>query len=219
MNELEIKVSFKRNITILIICISILAVLTFAFRPLLTFSNSYTYSVIIQTLIYLLMLGTTICALFLSKMDLTFLKQGNLKNLLLQFLFAFIVIIILLIIIVIIPSFFTDIHNIVGTNNRLIVPMLMDILIVGTIEEFIFRGYIFKIISELSNKWVGAILSSVLFGAWHLINGNIIQAILTTLIGLIFVLSLIVNKKANLLSVMVAHGFYDALLAVIAFVF
>jgi membrane protease YdiL (CAAX protease family) len=134
-------------------------------------------------------------------------------------LIALILIVILLSLIVEIPLFFTDIHNIVGTSNEIVVPIIMDILIIGTIEEFIFRGYILKVISELSNKWLGVIISSILFGAWHLINGNVYQALITTLIGFIFALCLILNKKANLLSVMAAHGVYDALLAVIAFLF
>jgi membrane protease YdiL (CAAX protease family) len=110
-----------------------------------------------------------------------------------------------------------DIHDMIGTGtNNIGTQVVFLILVVGPVEEIIFRGYIYHILKEMTNKWVAGVLSSLLFGAWHLVNGNIFQGIITSLIGFVFVLNLILNKKANLWSVVIAHGVYDAMLLILA---
>lgn len=93
----------------------------------------------------------------------------------------------------------------------LINKLLFYMLIIGPFEELIFRVYIqdtcigfFKY-----NKWVGIILSSILFGAVHLINGSLMQMIFATGIGLIFGLCKYNIKDCKYLSLAIAHGIYD----------
>ena len=58
---------------------------------------------------------------------------------------------------------------------------------VALAEELIFRGYIFKRLLEINNStWFAIIISSVLFGLFHIFNGNINQVLMTAMIGVIF---------------------------------
>ena len=80
-------------------------------------------------------------------------------------------------------------------------------------EELIFRGYIFHKLLEIKNsKWFAIIISSLLFGLFHIFNGNIIQVFMTAFLGLIFCIFREKIKGCTLLSLIIAHGVYDAMI-------
>lgn len=80
-------------------------------------------------------------------------------------------------------------------------------------EEIIFRGYIFKKLMDIrDSKWFALIVSSVLFGLFHIFNGNIVQVVVTAFIGLFLCMFREKIKNCSLLSLIIAHGFYDALI-------
>lgn len=87
------------------------------------------------------------------------------------------------------------------------------VLIVGPVEELIFRVYIQDTIIELlpRNKWLGVVLASMLFGFWHIINGNLIQVLFATLLGLAFGFTKYSIKNCKYVGVAVSHGLYDFL--------
>lgn len=89
------------------------------------------------------------------------------------------------------------------------------IFAIALVEEFVFRGFFFRKLEVLSGSAVGAIIgSSVLFGLFHFLGGNIVQVFLTGIIGAIFGICRIKIKNCTLLSVVIAHGVYDALITV-----
>lgn len=91
------------------------------------------------------------------------------------------------------------------------------IFAVGFVEEFVFRGFIYEKIKSISQKDIVAIIvSSILFGVFHLFSGNIIQMIMTACIGVFFCLCRLKIKNCSTLSLIIAHGVYDALIAVLA---
>ena len=91
------------------------------------------------------------------------------------------------------------------------------ILAVGFVEEFVFRGFVYKKIKTISQKDIIAIIvSSVLFGAFHLFGGNIIQMMMTSFIGAFFCFCRLKIKNCSTLSLIIAHGVYDALITVFA---
>lgn len=97
---------------------------------------------------------------------------------------------------------------------------LYCILAVGFAEEFVFRGFVYEKIKRISQKdAVAAAASSVLFGLFHIFGGNIVQVIVTALIGAFFCLCRLKIKNCSLLSLIIAHGIYDALITVWAAVF
>jgi membrane protease YdiL (CAAX protease family) len=116
-----------------------------------------------------------------------------------------------------VEAVFMGLQNVIGTQKQLLWYALpQKIIFVGFAEETLFRGYILNAIRRLSGSSVAAIIvSSLLFGVWHIINGNLIQAVNTTLLGLIFAIPFAKGKNCSLLSVALAHGFYDALLDVL----
>ena len=86
-------------------------------------------------------------------------------------------------------------------------------LIIGPVEELIFRVYYQETFVELlpKFKWIGVIIASVLFGFWHLINGSILQVLFTFGIGLCFGMAKYFIKKCQYLGVAFGHGLYDFL--------
>lgn len=92
---------------------------------------------------------------------------------------------------------------------------LYCIVAVGLVEEFIFRGFIYNKIKKISGNEIAAVIgSSVLFGIFHLFGGSIVQMIMTAFIGAFFCLCKLKIKNCSLLSLIIAHGIYDALIIV-----
>lgn len=86
---------------------------------------------------------------------------------------------------------------------------------IGFVEEFVFRGFIYDKIKKISQKEVTAIIgSSVLFGAFHLFSGNLIQMFMTACIGAFLCFCRLKIKNCSTLSLIIAHGVYDALITV-----
>jgi len=84
---------------------------------------------------------------------------------------------------------------------------------VALTEEFIFRGYLLKNIKDIcKNSIVPIIITSFLFGLFHIFNGNIVQVVTTSFIGAIFVICREKIKDCSLLSLIIAHGLYDWLI-------
>ena len=94
------------------------------------------------------------------------------------------------------------------------------IIAVGAVEEFVFRGFIYEKFKRISNKeFVALIVSSAMFGFFHIFTGNIIQVFLTGLIGAFFCFCRLKIKNCTTVSLVIAHGVYDALITVWASVF
>ncbi|HOA32639.1 MAG TPA: CPBP family glutamic-type intramembrane protease, partial [Clostridia bacterium] len=54
--------------------------------------------------------------------------------------------------------------------------------------------------------------SSLLFGLFHIFNGNIVQVIMTSFLGVLFCLFREKIKGCTLLSLIIAHGSYNAMI-------
>ena len=93
------------------------------------------------------------------------------------------------------------------------------IFAVGFVEEFVFRGFIYEKIKSIGqNNRIAIIGSSVLFGLFHLFGGNIIQIVMTACLGAFFCFCRLKIKYCSTLSLIIAHGVYDALITVLAFI-
>lgn len=97
--------------------------------------------------------------------------------------------------------------------GTLIYAIFLFFLIIGPVEELIFRVYYQEtFISFFSkHKWIGVIIASALFGMWHLINGSPLQVLFTFGIGLVFGFAKYFIKRFKYLGVSFAHGLYDFL--------
>ncbi len=83
----------------------------------------------------------------------------------------------------------------------------------------IFRGFLYSKIEKISSPAAAVILSSVMFGIFHIFSGSIVQVIVTALLGVMFCLCRSKIKHFSTLSVIIAHGVYDALIVVLSYAF
>lgn len=84
---------------------------------------------------------------------------------------------------------------------------------VALAEELVFRGYFFyKLLKIKNSRWFAIIISSLIFGLFHIMTGNLIQVFLTIILGFIFCILREKFKGCTLLSLIIAHGIYDALI-------
>lgn len=84
---------------------------------------------------------------------------------------------------------------------------------VALVEEIFYRGFLFeRIISMFQSKWVAIIISSCIFGLSHIFNGNIIQVLTTSLLGIWFCVCRDKIKNCTTLSLIIMHGINNALI-------
>lgn len=89
------------------------------------------------------------------------------------------------------------------------------IFAIGCVEEIVFRGFIYRKIANVFAKDIIAIIgSSILFGVFHLLSGSIVQMIMTAFIGIFFCFIRNKIKNCTTMSLIIAHGIYDALITV-----
>ena len=95
----------------------------------------------------------------------------------------------------------------------LVYDLLFYLLIIGPVEEFVFRVYLQDAFVSFfeKHKWLGVVIASFLFGLWHIINGNVVQVLFTFGIGLVFGFAKYKIKDCGYVGVSLAHGLYDFL--------
>lgn len=92
-------------------------------------------------------------------------------------------------------------------------------IIVGPVEELIFRVYVQETFIGFFTKykWVAVIITAALFGFWHLINGGFVQVLFTFGIGAVFGFAKYYIKECKFVGVAFAHGLYDFLNVIVQF--
>ena len=109
-------------------------------------------------------------------------------------------------------------HSLVGIHTKydigtLIYAFFFYLLVIGPVEELVFRVYYQETFMSFFNKhkWIGVIIASALFGLWHFINGPFVQVLFTFGIGLVFGFAKYFLKQYKYLGVAFSHGLYDFL--------
>ncbi|MFX0026642.1 MAG: type II CAAX prenyl endopeptidase Rce1 family protein [Candidatus Hermodarchaeota archaeon] len=106
------------------------------------------------------------------------------------------------------------------------------ILIIGTSEELLFRGFMQKGLVRTVGKYGGIIITALIFSSIHLIgifqmgDATLTEYLISFLLNFFpyFAISLLLGfifywRKENLIAVMITHGFYDALTIIIAYIY
>ncbi len=101
----------------------------------------------------------------------------------------------------------------------LIYDLLFYLLVIGPVEEFIFRVYLQDAFTGFFEKrgWLGVVISAFLFGLWHIINGNLVQVFFTFGIGLVFGFAKYKIKDCKYAGLALGHGLYDFLNTIVRF--
>ena len=84
--------------------------------------------------------------------------------------------------------------------------VLYGVVVAPIAEELIFRGFLFNLGLRYGNFWVGAIFSSLLFGAAH---GDLELFLPLSLVG--FVLATVYYRSKNLVASMLTHASFNAI--------
>lgn len=150
-----------------------------------------------------------------SIMDLGFRKDNLLKQLAMGILLALATSLIFTVLPILLG--FEDMVGSTGYTKpwQFLYEFIYTIFGVALAEEMIFRGYLFHKLLELNQDKTKAILiSSVLFGLFHIVSGNILQVIMTALIGILYCVLREKVPYCTTLSLIILHGMYDALIAV-----
>lgn len=93
---------------------------------------------------------------------------------------------------------------------------VISMLLIGYVEEIIFRGFLFKALIPKDGIKLAIIISSVTFGIGHIINLLAGQASLETVIQVFFaiawgfIFTFVFYKCGSLIPCIIAHGLVDA---------
>lgn len=93
---------------------------------------------------------------------------------------------------------------------------VLSMLLVGYVEEMLFRGFLFKALIPKDGVKVAVIISAITFGIGHIVNLLAGQANLETVIQVFFaiawgfILTMVFYKSKSLLSCILVHGLVDA---------
>ena len=124
-----------------------------------------------------------------------------------------------------------DVYFLTSDILSLILLMIIMVLIVGTTEEILFRGFMQKgLIRRLGVKW-GITITAIIFTFIHLITIFLVYPIFSLSFVVAFSISFVPYiaislllgllyhwRKENLIAVMVTHGLYDALTILLVFI-
>ena len=155
--------------------------------------------------------GISLVAIKVTRMKIDF-KWKNYK----QYIIGIVICVVLSLVIAWIPALLGT--SLVGDHAdfvlwKFIYNLVNYLLIIGPVEELIFRVYIQGTLVDFfkSSKWIGVLIASFLFGLWHIINGNLIQVIFTFGIGCVFGFAKQYIKDLHYPGVALSHGLYDFL--------
>lgn len=94
---------------------------------------------------------------------------------------------------------------------------VLSMLLIGYIEEMLFRGFLFKALIPKDGIKISVIISAVTFGIGHIVNLFAGQANLETVIQVFFaiawgfIFTMVFYKSGSLIPCIIAHGLVDAL--------
>ncbi len=204
----------KKNIIILCCSLVMILIVSFSTRFLKYIDIS---ALKITVLIILNLLNGFIAWLAMKQTDM--IVDVDFKNKR-QYLIGAIIALALSVIIAVIPALCG--FSLVGKHTNfswfdLIYNFLFYMLIIGPVEEFVFRVYLQDTFVSFfeKHKWLGVVVAAFLFGLWHIINGNIVQVLFAFGIGLVFGFAKYKIKDCGYVSVAFGHGLYDFLNAIV----
>ena len=200
----------KRNIVILCCSLAMICAVTFSAR-FIKYIDIRVFKIVAQVVLNLLNGLIAWIAMKLTGMKIDI----NLKNKH-QYWIGATIALVLSVLIAIIPALCG--FSLIGNHTDfswflLIYDLLFYMLIIGPVEEFVFRVYLQDTFMSFfeKHKWLGVVIASFLFGLWHIINGNVVQVLFTFGIGLVFGFAKYKIKDCGYVGVSFGHGLYDFL--------
>lgn len=198
----------KRNVAILSLSLAMICAVTFSARFI-----KYTTAPKIPALIFLNLSNGLIALVAMKRTGMKI--KIDLKNKR-QYWIGIAIALGLSVVIAVIPSLCG--FSLIGNHTDfswfvLIYDLLFYLLIIGPVEEFVFRVYLQDAFVSFfeKNRWLGVVIASFLFGLWHIINGSLIQVPFTFGIGLVLGFAKYKIRNCGYIGVALGHGLYDFL--------
>lgn len=100
--------------------------------------------------------------------------------------------------------------------------ILVSILVVGPVEELLFRGVVQGLLRRAMSAWPAILVASAFFGLVHVwavqgsLEQQLVYAVVATVLGV--VLGYLYERTGNIVVPGLAHGFYNAVLFAIQYV-
>ena len=128
----------------------------------------------------------------------------------------------------------SDVDILISSSDilSLVLLSLIMILIIGTSEEILFRGFMQKGLTRSLGKWGGILITAFIFAMIHVLGVflYVLESPLYLLISFLlsffpyFAISLLLGliyfwRKENLIAVIITHGVYNTLTIILAFFF
>ncbi len=94
---------------------------------------------------------------------------------------------------------------------------VLSMILVGYVEEMIFRGFLFKAMLSKDKAIVAIVVSAITFGVGHIVNLFIGQASFETLVQIVFavswgfILTMVCYRSGSIFPCIIAHSAIDAL--------
>ena len=200
----------KKKITVLIISIVIISGITF-FGGLCMSIEQLWIKIVLLALSNLCNGAVAIIALRVTDMK----PELDIKNIK-QYGIGIIIALLLSLTIAFIPALCG--FSLVGSHKdfswfSIIYNFLNYFLIIGPVEELIFRVYIQDTLVSFfdKGKYIGVVIAALIFGLWHWINGSIVQVLFASGIGLVFGTCKYLIKDCKYPGLSLGHGLYDFL--------
>jgi len=208
--EGEIMKCTRRNIFVLSLSLALMWVITFSAK-FVEYINITEFRILALVLINLLNGLTALIAMKLTDMKIEI--DLRVKH---QYLIGLMLALGLSAVIAIIPALCG--FSLVGAHTNfswftLIYHLFFNLLIIGPVEEFIYRIYLQDAFVSFfkKNPWLGVVIASFLFGLWHIINGNLFKVLFAFFIGLVFGFAKYKIKGCGYPGVAFGHGVYNFL--------
>lgn len=206
----------KKNVLILVLSLVMICAVTFSAR-FISYINLLPLKILAKVSLNLVNGLIALLAMRLTEMKIDL----DLKNKR-QYLIGAAIALALSLAIAVIPALCG--FSLVGQHQdfswfTLIYDLLFYLLIIGPVEEFVFRVYLQDAFTGFfgKQKWLGVVIASFLFGLWHIINGNLVQVFFTFGIGLVFGFAKYKIKDCKYAGLALGHGLYDFLNTIVRF--
>jgi membrane protease YdiL (CAAX protease family) len=201
----------KKNVIVFLIVIILIGLLTFIYGELMSVISLIWLRIGLGVIINLLNAVIAYVAIKVTEIKIDF-EWKNYK----QYIYGLVICIGLSLLIAWLPALLG--MSLVGEHAdfiawKFIYYFCNYLLIIGPVEELIFRVYIQETLLKFckKKKWIGVLLASFIFGLWHLINGSFIQVLFTFGIGSVFGFAKEYIKDMHYPGIAFSHGLYDFL--------
>lgn len=216
------KIKTRQFLVIGIVFITVMLIASFT-PYLISLGNTIPTKMLLMLLPFTFMVGFVVMVIKMQKIQFFPVLGFNKAHIAKQFYIALPIFATTVFIFVVTPLFLgmskSDVLRSKITNPSIIAFYIIYYMIfVSMSEEIVFRGYLYEKLKETMNSGIWAVvISSVMFGLFHYpVGRNILQVLVTTVIGLIFGLSRLKIKDCSTLSVGIAHGLHDTFILILS---